>query len=210
MEIRFIIYFAIMLLLIANYFVLNFRQVKITIIVKIFVNISELIFYRLLSLLMFNYLNILKGIYLYINIFLTAFYVYIMFSNFYENHLSTFFPNLVKYPYDKFSALIDIHILIIKILISISSMTSNNNMSIFFFIISICILITLLLYLTFLLRYKSYYIMNNCSLNKMKYSIILSISISIIFILIIDKKDINNIYFFNHIFKYIFILLIYY
>ena len=37
--------------------------------------------------------------------------------------------------------------------------------------------------------------MNNCSLNKMRYSILLSICFTIIFILIIDKKDILNIYF---------------
>ena len=194
-EIRFIIYFVIMIILIGTYFILNFRRVKVNIIVKIFVNISELIFYRLLSLLLFNYLNILKGIYLYINALITAFYIFILLFNFYENHLCSFFPNLVYYPYDNFSAIIDIHILIIKIFISISTMTSNRYMSIFFFIISLGILIILLLYLTFLLRYKSYYIMNNCSLNKIRYSIILSISITIIFVLIIDKKDINNTYY---------------
>ena len=195
MAIRFIIYFVIMLFLIVNYILLNFRRIKINIIVKVSVNASELIFYRLFSLLLFNYLNILEGIYLYINILITALYVFLLLSNFYENHLSFFFPNLVNYPYDYFSATIDIHFLIIKIFISISTMTPNRNMSLFFFIVSICILIILLLYLIFLLRYKSYYIMNNCSLNKIRFSIVLSISITIIFTLIIDKKDINNIYF---------------
>ena len=193
-EIRFIIYFVLILFIIAIYYVLNFIRVKINIIVKVLVNSTELIFYRLLSFLMFNYLFILKGIYLYINIVLTAFYVFILLSNFYQNHLCFFFPNPVNYPYDKFSVIIDIHVLIIKIFITISTMTSNRNISIFFFL-SICTLITLLLYLTFLMIYKSYYIMNNCSLNKMRYSIILSICITIIFILIIDKRDITNIYY---------------
>ena len=86
-EIRFIIYLVIMLFIIATYFILNFRRVKINIIVKMCVNVNELIFYRLLSLFMLNYLHILEGIYLYINIVLTAFYVFISFLNFYENHL---------------------------------------------------------------------------------------------------------------------------
>jgi len=195
MEIRFIIYFIFMLFIFVIYFVLNFKRVKINIIIKVLVNATELILYRLLSMLMFNYLCILKGIYLYINITTTAFYVFILLSNFYQNHLFSFFPNLVNYPYDKFSMIIDIHGLIIKIFISISTMISNRNISILFFILSICILITLLLYLTYLMLYKSYYIMNNCSLNKMRYSIILSICITILFILIIDKKDITNIYY---------------
>ena len=194
-EIRFIIYLFIMLFIIVTYFILNFIRVKMNIIVKVCVNANELIFYRLLSLLIFNYLHILKGIYLYINIVVTAFYVFILLFNFYENHLCFFFPNLVNYPYDEFSVIIDIHALIIKIFVSISAMSSNRYTSIFFFILSICTLIILLLYLTFLLRYKSYYIMNNCSLNTMKYSIILSICIIIMFILIIDKKDIFNIYY---------------
>jgi len=195
MEIRFIIYLVIILFIIASFFILNFRRVKINIIVKLCLNVNELIFYRLLSLLIFNYLHILEGIFLYINIVLTAFYVFILLFNFHENHLCFFFLNLVNYPYDKFSVIIDIHVLIIKIFISISTMSSNKYTSIFFFILSICSLIILLLYLTFLLRYKSYYIMNNCSLNKMRYSIILSVCITIIFILIIDKKDIYNIYY---------------
>ena len=195
MEIRFIIFFVIMLFIIVSYFILNFRRVKINIIVKVFVNANELIFHRLLSLLMFNYLHILKGIYLFISIVITAFYAFILLFNFYENHLCFFFPNLVNYPYDQFSMIIDIHVLIIKIFISISTMSSNRYTSILFFILSLFILIILLLYLTFLLRYKSYYIMNNCSLNKMKYSIILSVCITIIFILIIDKRDITNIYY---------------
>ena len=37
--------------------------------------------------------------------------------------------------------------------------------------------------------------MNNCSLNKLRYSIILSICASILFVLIIDKKDLDNNYY---------------
>ena len=76
MELRFIIYFVIMLLIIAIYFILNFRKVKSNIIVQVLVNLTELIFYRLLSLFLFNYLYILKGIYLYIYCYNSILYIY--------------------------------------------------------------------------------------------------------------------------------------
>jgi len=195
MEVKFIIYFIIMIIAIGTYLILIFRRVKVNIIVKIFMNSTELIFYRLLSLFMFNYLYILTGVYLYINLILTVIYVFILFFNFYENHLYIFFPSLVDYPYDKFSMIIDIHALLIKIFLSLSTMSSNDNCSIFFFIISLCIFLVLLLYLSYILIYKSYYIMNNCSLNKIRYSIILAVCITILFVLIIDKKDLENNYY---------------
>ena len=195
MENRFIIYFAIVIITIVTNLILNFKRVNVSIIVKIFLNLTELIFCRLLSLFMFNYLYILKGLYLYINLILTIIYAFILLFNFYENHLCLFFPSLADYPYDKFSMIIDIHTLVIKIFLSLSTMSSNENISKFFFIISLFILLILLLYLSYLLFYKSYYIMNNCSLNKLRYSIILSICISILFVLIIDKKDLDNNYY---------------
>ena len=195
MEIKFIIFFIIMIISIANNIILNFKRVKVNIIVKIFFNLSELIFYRLLSLFIFNYLYILEGVYLYINLILTIIFAIILFFNFYENHLCIFFPSLVDYPYDKFSMIIDLHALIIKIFLSLSTMSSNEKISEFFFIISLITLLILLLYLSYLLIYKSYFIMNNCSLNKMRYSIVLAICITILFILIIDKKDLENNYY---------------
>ena len=195
MEIRFIIYFVIMIIAIFTNLILNFKRIKVNIIVKIFLNSTELIFYRLLSLFIFNYLYILEGVYLYINLILTIIYSFLLVFNFYESHLCFFFPSLVDYPYDKFSMIIDIHALVIKIFLSISAMSSNENISKFFFIISLIILLILLLYLSYLLLYKSYYIMNNCSLNKLRYSIILSVCVTILFVLIIDKKDLDNNYY---------------
>ena len=193
--INFIIYLLIILILIINYYVLNIFRIKINLMVKIMINISELLFYRLLSLFIFNYLFILNNIHLYINIILTVIFVVLLILHFFRNILVYFTFKFINYPYDSFSMIIDLHLLLIKILLSISSATPITNISIFFFIISIIFLFILVFYLSYIMRVKSYYLMNNVNLNKVKYSILLACCIIIIFIVILDKKEITNIYY---------------
>ena len=66
---------------------------------------------------------------------------------FINNHLSFFLPKIINYPFDKFSMLIDLHFLAMKICLSISSRTLNINMSKFFF--TLAIFIYLFLYFTY-------------------------------------------------------------
>ena len=91
-----------------------------------------------------------------------------------KNNLSFFFPSIVKYPYDPFSRIIDLHLLIIKIFLSISDVTYNENISKFLYFLSLIIYFILSFYLTYIILQKSYYLMNNCNLNKLKYSMILA------------------------------------
>ena len=62
--IKSIIYLIIIFIIIINYFVLNIYRFAINTFIKIIVNLSELFFYRLLSLFFFNYLFTLRGIFL--------------------------------------------------------------------------------------------------------------------------------------------------
>ena len=193
--INFIIYFLIILIILINYYILNKYRVKINIISKIALNFSELLFYRLFSLLLFDYLYMTTNVYLIINIIFTIIYVYILIIHFCRNNLYYFFLNLIVYPYDAFSKIIDIHLLFIKVFLSISSMTTKINISKFFFIISIIIIFVLLFYLSYIMLFKSYFLMNNISLNKIRYSTVLVLGISIIFAIIIEKEEIKNIYY---------------
>lgn len=206
---NFIIYFVIISIIVISYFLLNIFRFKINCFIIIIVNITEVIFYRLLSLLIFNYLFIFRGIFLVINTLLILSYLYILINNFSTNYLFLFFPSILDYPYDAFSMIIDITLLIIKIFVSISSMTSNKSVSKFGFIISIFFLLVLLFYLSYIMKNKSYYFMNNCNLNKLRYTFILSICIIIIVIIIFDKKYINNIYYQICYFNFIFLCLIF-
>ena len=192
---NFIIYFSIIIILIISYFVLNILRSKENTFNRVLINITELFFYRLFSLFIFNYLFIFKGIYLFINIIFIIPFLLILTLHFYQNNLFLFFPNLINYPYDKFSMLIDLHLLIVKIFLSISGMILNEKISKLGFILSIFILLTLLIYLSYIMIKKSFYLMNNCSLNKIRYSIILSSCIMIILILIVDKSTIYNLFY---------------
>ena len=189
------LYLIMIVIIIINYYILNFHILIVSTFIKIMINTSELFFYRILSLFIFNYCFIFKGIFLVINIIFTIIYVIILFMNFSNNHLFLFFPKITIYPYDNFSMIIDLHLLIIKIFISLSRMILIQSISKFFFLISISILLVLLCYISYLIIYKSYYLMNNYSLNKIRYSLLLSFSFVIIFILCIDRMQIFNIYF---------------
>jgi len=209
--INILIYDVILIIIIMTYYILNNYKLKKTKIVVIMINLSELLFYRLLSLFIFNYLFIfIDNIYFFINCFLTVIYAIILLSHFSYNHLFYFFPtSLAKYPYDYFSMLIDIHLLFIKILISISLNISNVNLSKFTFYSSILIIYILLLYLSYLLINKSYYLMNNISLNKGKYSLLFSFGILVFFILIIDRDKLLNIYYNICFLNAIFIIIVF-
>ena len=192
---RSIIYNLVIIFIIINSYIFNNYILKINFFVILIVNIFELIFYRILSLFLFNYLFASKDFYLIINFIFTILYICVLAFNFYKNHLFLFFPSIIKYPYDFFSMFIDLHLLPVKIFISISKMTFNKRISQLFFMLSICILFVLLFYLSYLMIYKSYYLMNNSSLNKIRYSFILSFCIITILILIIGNNQINNYYY---------------
>ena len=194
-SIKAIIFNVLIAIIIISFFIFNFIELNLNLISKVMINLSELLFNRALSLFLFNYLLNINDYYFIISIVFAIPYIIIIIFDIYKNHLSLFFPSLIRYPYDTFSMLIDFHLLALKILISMSSISINQNISQFFFVLSIATFFVLLIYLTFLLFYKSYYLMNNSFLNKQRYSIILSSGIIIIFILLIDKQHINNIYF---------------
>ena len=103
--------------------------------------------------------------------------------------------SFIKYPYNYFSKTIDINLLFVKIFLSISAMAYIKYLSKFFFILSIFILFILQCYLTYILIFKSYFVMNNIFLNKMRYSILLSNCIIILIFLINDYNQFENIYF---------------
>ena len=189
-----IIFIIIMSIILINFLVFNMCIIEINKIIKVMINLSELFFYRLLSLLLFNYSFSLKEIYLIVDFIFTIPYVFALVINFYKNHLFLFFPSLINYPYDSFSMIIDLFLLLIKILISSSRMSTNDNISKLCFGISIFVHFVLLFYLTYIMFYKSYYLMNNTSLNIARYSIIFSFCILIFIILTINKSQIFNIF----------------
>ena len=192
--VKLIIYIIIIIFLEINYQRLNSYKFKTNTCIAILINISELLFYRLLSLFMFNYLFSFSGIFLLITFIISLPYILALLFHFKNNHLFIFFPRIINYPYDSFSMIVDLHLLPIKIFLSISGMTYNKNISKFFFFLSLVSLYVLTFYLTYIMLCKSYYLMNNCALNKVRYSSVLSLCCIILFIIIIGRNDLQSFY----------------
>ena len=203
-----ILYPLLIVLIVINYYILNAYRFEINIVIMIIINLSEILFYRILTLILFNYLFIFNGIYLFINIIFTIPYMLILIMHFYKNHLFLFFPNIINYPYDSFSMIIDLHFLFIKFFISLSRNSSNLEISKLSLTLSILLLFLLLIYLTYLMLNKSYYLMNNIALNKSRYSLLLTICISVFVILTFGKKKLFNFYFIICLFNIFYISLI--
>ena len=192
--IKFLIYIAIILIETGFTFILNNFSLKKNNFWTIIINLTEIIFHRISVLFLFYFLFSFSDYLLIVGIIITLPFLFLLIQCFNSNHLFSFFLSLIKYPYDNFSKLIDIYLLIVKIFLSISGMSGKINLSKFFFILALLFLLILQMYLTFILINKSYYIMNNVSLNKVRYSILLSNCIIIILVLIVNNNQISNVY----------------
>jgi len=191
--IKTLIYDIIIIFILVNYFIFVNYRIENNIYAKIMINLLELLFYRTLSLLIFNYLFIFKDFYLFINIVITIPYIIILLLYFYNNHLNAFFPtSLLSYPYDNFSMIIDLHLLFIKLSLSISMRNSNEYIDKLFFYISILIIFTLAIYLSYIVICKSYFLMNNIILNKLRYASIITFVILIFLVMVNDKNVVFN------------------
>ena len=191
--IKFAIYIIILLIEVICTFVLNNFNLQKNKFWNIIVNFTEIIFHRIGALFMFYFLFSFSEAYLVTGIILTFPYLIMIINCFNSNHLFYFFVKLIRYPYDSFSKIIDLNLLIIKIMIAIAGMSSGINLSKFFFIVSLFLLILLQIYLTYIIFKKSYYIMNNVSLNKIRYTILLT-NCFIILLAIIVENNISNVY----------------
>ena len=190
---QFLIYILIILIPTVSSFILNNFNFQKNKFLDVIINLNEILFYRIGVLFIFHYLFILNDIYLIFGIIFSIPYIIILITSFNTHHLFTFFFSFVKYPYDIFTNMIEIYLLIVKIFISIASTSNDENLSKLFFILSIVLLLFLQIYLTYILFYKSYFLMNNVVLNKVRYSILLS-NCLIILLILINKKNFDNTY----------------
>ena len=127
--IKFAIYIIILLIEVICTFVLNNFNLQKNKFWNIIVNLTEIIFHRIGALFMFYFLFSFSEAYLVTGIILTFPYLIMIINCFNSNHLFYFFVKLIRYPYDSFSKIIDLNLLIIKIMIAIAGMSfkSFNN-----------------------------------------------------------------------------------
>ena len=129
-----------------------------------------------------------------------------IFFNFMFFHLTGFMPKIIEFPYDNFSSICEVQKIFIKIIIAISETTQSAVLSKLMFFFQFIILIFCLIYNTYVIFYKSYYLMNNELFSKTRYSNLLSLVIIQLFMLLLKPEELySKSYIINFVGIYIFI-----
>ena len=165
----------------------------------LFINFFEIFYFRIILLFYTTIISILHNYYFFISIIIIFFHSIICIYNFQFYHLYDYSPSFTSIPYDNISSIIDISNLIIKISISFG-FTSNKNVSKFFF--SLCVLIYFIIssYLLYIMFYKSFYLMNNVILSKIRLWCFFSNVFIIIFMYFYGRENLLSINFYFIIF----------
>ncbi len=189
-SVRFLILISIIIIFDFLYFILKYKKYKIKYIhISIIVNLLELVIYRPLSLLLFNIFFKFNTAFFILGCFFLIPHIYIIMSNFIYNHLYYFVPEFIEYPYDSFSSLYDIVLLLIKIALSVSTAATNSGLGKFGFFILLFMQIFFSFYFVNKLVNHSYLFMKNSFLNRSKVCFFFSKTAIILIALLFGKNE---------------------
>ena len=156
----------------------------------IIINIFELFFIRILFIFFGEFLFYLPTLYFLLFFLLSLPFLIFIFIDMTYFHLGQFMLSSVSFPFDEFTSICDREKLIIKILISISSISRNVYICKFMYFLQFILLICFCCYNTYLILYKSYYMMNNESYDKIRYSNLICLLIIQILVFFIKPEEI--------------------
>ena len=168
---------------------------KNNIYISIIVNILELFYFRIIVLIFFDLLFSFNNLYLAFSIIIFMPHIYLNVNNFYTNHLYYFVPEFIDYPYDKFSFSFDISLFMSKIFLALVGSSHNVFIGKFYFIVLFIVQIFCFLYFINNLINHSYLFMKNTFLNKVRICIYITQFLIIIYAMIDEQKQIENISF---------------
>ena len=192
----FILAFIFILIPIYYYLFSKYSIKKYKLLSLIVMNIFEIFIFRFLFIIICHILfSIINKVVLFIFFIISIPIIAIIIHSFYTNHLYYFSLHFVIYPYDYFSSFTDIFHLIQKYIICISLQSSNINLNQFLFIIVFIMQMICFLFSAYFLYFKSYYIMNNIFLNKVRFSSNLSIVLINIIMIVLGKPNLNGVSF---------------
>ena len=161
----------------------------------IIVNILELFYFRIIVLVFFNLVFSFNNLYLSVSIITLIPHVYLHVNNFYANHLYYFVPEFIDYPFDEFSFCFDIFLFVNKIFLALVGSSNNIYIAKFYFIILFIIQIFCFVYFINQLINHSYLFMKNTFLNKARICLYIYHILIIIYSMVNEQKQINNIAF---------------
>ena len=180
----------------STYFILGkYKYKKDDLLIIILYNIIELIYFRISMIFFLDIFCCLSYSYFFIFLILLIPHIYITFYHFLYNHLYVFVPAFIDYPYDEFSSLFDVFLLVIKILLAINANGKNICLRKFAYVATLIFQIYCCIYFIHRLIHHSYLFMKNSFLNKSKVAFCFIQSFTIIITEFIGKKGILNIYF---------------
>ena len=162
---------------------------------SILYNLLELFFFRLSMLLFLDIFCSLSYIYSLFLILLLIPHLYITVYHFLYNHLYIFVPVFIEYPFDEFSSLFDLYLLIIKILLAAIINTNIVSFRNVLYIIILVFQIYCCIYFFYQLINESYLFMKNLFLNETKIALFFAQTIIIIIAELSGKNAILNISF---------------
>ena len=208
-----IIYLFLGYLISIVYLFSNVRK-KVHQIDEIVMNFFEFFIIRLLFIFYNEFLFTLSSLYCLLFLILSLPFVIFIFLDMNFFHLTDFMLKMIVFPFDDFTSLCDRQIVVIKILVSISSVTKSFYICKLMFFLQFIVFIFCSIYNTYIIFYKSYYLMNNEFITKTKYSNIIGIVVTQIFMFFMEPEEINKlsfilIIFFIIIFSNLFIFLFY-
>ena len=167
-----------------------FRRKKCKKLDEIIINFFEFFLIRILISFYFDFLFSLTSLYFLLFFVLTIPFLTFIFRNMTYYHLTGFMLKMISFPFDDFTSLCDRQKLFIKIIISICFARKNFYLSKFMFLLQFIFYLLFFLYDTYIIFYKSYYLMNNEMITKTKYSHILSMMIIQILMLILNPEEV--------------------
>ena len=184
----FILAFIFILIPIYYYLFSKYSLKKYKLLSLILKNIFEIFIFRFFFIIICHILFSIKN-----NVILIIFFIIsiptisIIIHSFSMNHLYYFSPHFFAYPYDYFSSFTDVFHLIQKYIICIPLQSSNINLNQFLFIIVLIMQKICSLFTAYILYFKSYYIMSNIFLNKVRFSSNLSLALINIIMILLGK-----------------------
>ena len=194
--IKLIIIIGFILIFDSLYIILTIKRFKKKYIhILIIVDILELFISRTFTLIFFNVFFTLKLEFFVVGCLFLFPHIYLIMNNFLYNHLYYFVPEFIDYPYDEFSSLYDIVLLLTKFTLSVSGTTSNSGLGKFCFLILFFEQIFFSFYYVYLLKNHSYLFMKNSFLNRTKICLFLSKTIILFIALLFGKDEIMSILF---------------
>ena len=175
---------------------------------KIVINFFELFIMRFFFIFYSEILFSLSSFYFLLFLVLSIPLLFFIFINIISFHLTGFMFQIIVFPFDNFSSLCEIEKTIIKILVAISGVTKSLYICKLMFYLQFILLIIYFFYNTYIIFYKSYYLMNNELCSKALYSNLLNLIIIQLFMFFLKPEEIfTKTYIINFTCIFIFIIL---